>query len=124
MNKIFITGNLTRDPELRITVDGKSVCSFTVAENRKVNGNELTTFFKVSAWNGLADLCNKYLSKGRKVLVTGPLSQSTYFDSKGVPRMSLDVRADEVEFLSAKPSAINADDDFTDLTDDDIPFKE
>ena len=124
MNKLCITGNLTRDPELRVTVDGTPVCSFTVAENRKVNGKELTTFFKVSAWRGLADLCNRYLAKGKKVLVTGPVTMSTYFDSKGVPRSSLDVRADEVEFLFAKTIEPAADEGFEDLTDDDIPFKE
>ena len=104
MNKLTIIGNLTRDPELRTTTTGKSVCSFTVAVNRrrKVEGQPEADFFKVSAWNERADVCSKYLAKGRKVCVIGPVSVHTYNAQDGTTRAEMEVQADEVEFLSSK----------------------
>ena len=104
MNKLTIIGNLTRDPELRTTTTGKSVCSFTVAVNRrrKVEGQPEADFFKVSAWNERADVCSKYLTKGRKVCVIGPVSVRTYNAQDGTTRAEMEVQADEVEFLSSK----------------------
>ena len=87
MNKVFIVGNLTRDPELRSTRDGISVCSFTVAVNRRVRNAEAgqpeADFFRVTAWRALGENCSKYLSKGRKVAVTGSVSVSTYTGQPG-----------------------------------------
>lgn len=108
MNKVTIIGNLTRDPELRTTSTGISVCSFTVAVNRRNRGAQGANqqpeadFFRVSAWRQLGENCAKYLAKGRKVCVIGPVSVSTYQGSDGVTRASLDVTADDVEFLSAR----------------------
>ena len=83
MNKLFIVGNLTRDPELRTTSSGISVCSFTVAVNRRRSNNAPAgqpeaDFFRVSAWRALGENCQKYLAKGRKVAVTGSVSVSTW----------------------------------------------
>ena len=108
MNKVTIIGNLTRDPELRTTSTGISVCSFTVAVNRRNRGAQGANqqpeadFFRVSAWRQLGENCAKFLAKGRKVCVIGPVSVSTYQGSDGVTRASLDVTADDVEFLSAR----------------------
>ena len=108
MNKVTIIGNLTRDPELRTTSTGVNVCSFTVAVNRRNRGAQGTNqqpeadFFRVSAWRQLGENCAKYLAKGRKVCVIGPVSVSTYQGSDGVTRASLDVTADDVEFLSSR----------------------
>ena len=107
MNKVVIIGNLTRDPELRTTTTGVNVCSFTVAVNRRNRGNQQgnqpeADFFRVTAWRQLGELCAKYLVKGRKVCVTGPVSVSTYTGNDGTTRASLDVTADDVEFLSAR----------------------
>ena len=108
MNKLFIVGNLTRDPVLRtanLQNGPASVCDFTVAVNRRQksqNGQSDADFFRVTAWRGLADNCQKYLAKGRKVAVTGSVSVSTYQGSDGVVRASLDVTADDVEFLTPK----------------------
>ena len=79
MNKLTIIGNLTRDPELRTTATGVNVCSFTVAVNRRnrrddQNGQPEADFFRVTAWRQLADICSKYLAKGRKVCVSGQLN--------------------------------------------------
>ena len=103
MNKLTIIGNLTKDPELRTTSSGINVCSFTVAVNRrrKVEGQPEADFFRVAAWRQLGENCQRYLAKGRKVAVTGPISVSTYQASDGSTRASLDVTADEVEFLSS-----------------------
>lgn len=103
MNKLTIIGNLTSDPELRTTQTGKNVCSFTVAVNRRKtqqNQNPEADFFRVSAWNGLADICKKYLLKGKKVCVVGHVSVHTYQANNGETRASLEVTADDVEFLS------------------------
>jgi len=109
MNKVFIVGNLTRDPELRSTRDGISVCSFTVAVNRRVRNAEAgqpeADFFRVTAWRQLGEICAKYLAKGRKVSVTGSVSASAYTAQDGTARASLEVTADDVEFLTPRGEA-------------------
>ena len=106
MNKVFIIGNLTRDPELRSTRDGIPVCSFMVAVNRRTRNAEAgqpeADFFRVTAWRQLGEICSKYLAKGRKVSVTGSVSVSTYTGNDGNTRASLEVTADDVEFLSPR----------------------
>lgn len=125
MNKFMIIGNLTRDPETRTTQGGKTVCNFTVAVNRR--NKEGTDYFRVSAWNKLGETCQRYLAKGRKVAVTGSVSLNTYTSQNGENRATLEVFADEVEFLSTKnetaasaPSARN--NGYEEVTDDDLPF--
>ena len=103
MNSLHIIGNLTRDPELRTTPSGKNVCSFDVAVGRrkKVEGQPEADYFRVNAWNGLADICAKYLAKGRKVAVIGSISLSKR-EKDGKFFASLEVFAEDVEFLSPK----------------------
>ena len=109
MNKLTIIGNLTRDPELRTTQTGINVCDFTVAVNRKLsaqqkaNGQQAEAdFFRVTAWRELGEICAKYLAKGRKVAVVGPVSVRTYTGNDGVTRANLEVTADDVEFLTPR----------------------
>ena len=107
MNKVFLIGNLTRDPELRTTQSGISVCSFTVAVNRRRSNNAEAgqpeaDFFRVAAWRQLGENCARYLAKGRKVSVVGSVSCRTYVGSDGQTRASLEVIADDVEFLTPK----------------------
>ncbi len=102
MNKITLIGNLTKDPELRSTHSGVSVCSFTIAVNRRFsnsNGERQTDFFRIQAWRGLADSCMKYLAKGSKVAIVGEL-QPRQYENNGQKHTSIDVQADEVEFLT------------------------
>ena len=104
MNKIVLIGNLTHDPETRSTASGVTVCSFTIAVNRRFasqGGEKQTDFFRINAWRQLGDVCSRYLAKGRKVAVIGELQARTYEAKDGTTRMSLDVAADEVEFLSS-----------------------
>ena len=143
MNKLTIIGNLTRDPELRTTSAGISVCDFTVAVNRRVrrdaqNAQPEADFFRVSAWRQLGENCAKFLAKGRKVAVVGPVSVRTFTGNDGTTRASLEVTADEVEFLSslndgeaggyaasAAPEAPSADSQaagFTAVETDELPF--
>jgi single-strand DNA-binding protein len=112
MNKITIIGNLTKSPELRSTQDGTQVCGFTVAVNRqktKNNPDPGADFFNVSAWRGLGENCAKYLEKGRKVCVIGRVSLRTW-EKDGKHGASLEVTAEDVEFLSSRTeSAAPAD---------------
>lgn len=101
MNKLMIIGNLTKDPDLRTTATGLNVCTFTVAVNRRKKGTEQECdFFRVTAWRELALNCGKYLAKGRKVAVVGEVSVSTYTSKDGKPGASLEVTAQDVEFLT------------------------
>ena len=99
MNKIIIIGNLTGDPAIRTTRDGISVCDFTVAVNGR-RKEDPAQFFRVSVWRQLGENCHKYLAKGRKVCVSGAVSAHTYQGNDGATRVSLDIQASEVEFLS------------------------
>ena len=141
MNKIILIGNLTRDPETRTTSTGLNVCSFTIAVNRRrssqtaANQQPEADFFRVTAWRQLGELCQKYLAKGRKVCVTGSVSVSTFEGKDGTTRASLDVTADDIEFLSPKgedgegrftPSTHSQDSHggggFTQVDEDELPF--
>lgn len=102
MNKIILIGNLTRDPETRTTPSGHSVCNFDIAVNDRRGGQENTLYFRISAWDRMGESCQRYLSKGRKVFVSGPLSYHTYQANDGTTRVSLDVNANDVEFLSSR----------------------
>ena len=107
MNKIVLIGNLTKDPQKRATPNGISVCNFTIAVNRRfagADGQKVTDYFNIVTWRALADNCARFLSKGKKVAVIGELQARTYEANDGTTRMSLDVSADEVEFLSPKES--------------------
>lgn len=104
MNKVFLIGNLTRDPELSETNSGIAVCRFSVAVNRRRTGDgeQQTDFFNVTAWRGLAETVARYCKKGNKVAVSGTIQIRQYEDRDGQKRTSVDVIADEVEFLTPK----------------------
>lgn len=105
MNKVFLIGNLTADPQTKTTQSGISLCAFTIAVNRRQSANAgqpEADFFRISAWRQLGELCAKYLAKGRKVSVVGSVSASAYTAADGKARAALEVQADEVEFLSPK----------------------
>jgi len=141
MNKAMLVGNLTRDPELRVTSSGISVCSFTVAVQRRYAnqaGERQADFIPVVTWRALADNCGKYLVKGKKVGVVGTINTRNYEAADGTKRYVTEIVADEVEFLSpssqgaggtgkidAPPSDSDApaeSENFTAIDDDDLPF--
>ena len=132
MNRITLIGNLTNDPETRNTPNGNTVCSFTLAVNRKKAAEPTTDFFRINAWRNLGEVCGRCLTKGKKVAVIGELHPRLYEDKTGKTRLSLDVEADEVEFLSPKENAETKPQKpaeqtdtlagFTDIRSDDFPF--
>jgi single-strand DNA-binding protein len=97
-----LIGNLTSDPESRTTQSGVSLCTFTIAVNRRHTAEKETDFFRVTAWRQLGEICGKNLSKGKKVAVVGTVSASAYASRDGSPKASLEVQADDVEFLTPK----------------------
>lgn len=105
MNKLIITGNVCHTPELRTTMNGKSVCSFDVAVNSKRGGENKTEYFRINAWNKLGEVCQQYAIKGKKVLVTGEVSARAYIGRDNEPRYSIEVMAQDIEFLSPREQA-------------------
>ncbi len=102
MNKIILIGNLTKDPESGATPSGVSYCRFSIAVNRRFSKeNNEADYFNVVTWRGVAESCAKSLSKGRKVGVVGSLQIRNYETQDGAKRTSVEVIADEVEFLSS-----------------------
>ena len=134
MNKLMIIGNLTRDPELRSTSAGIPVCTFTVAVNRRKAGAEAgqpeADFFRVTTWRQMAENCNRFLAKGRKVCVIGSVAVNTFAGSDGTTRASLEVNADEVEFLTPRSEqggytpqqTVDAQAGFVPVDDEPLPF--
>lgn len=139
MNKLTIIGNLTADPVTNTTQTGKKVCNFNVAVNRRgqqQEGQPEADFFRVSAWNKLAEACQQYLKKGRKVAVVGSVSMHLYTAQDGSTRGNLDVTAQDVEFLSsagqggatadvaseAQEPAVQPNMTPVAVSDDDLPF--
>lgn len=106
MNKVFLIGNLTRDPELRNTSNGTAVCTFTLAVTRRfknANGGNDTDFLNIVVWRAQADNCAKYLKKGSKAAISGSIQTRSY-EVDGVKRYATDIVADEVQFLSTRSS--------------------
>ena len=107
MNKVFLIGNLTRDPELTETTSGVSLCRFSIAVNRNyggADGERKTEFFNVVAWRGLGETVARYAKKGNKVAVSGSIELRNYEDGQGVKRTGVDIVAQDVEFLTPKGS--------------------
>ncbi len=109
-HKLIVAGYLGRDPEMRYTQDGTPVTNFSVATSRKwsrPDGTEVdeTTWFRVTAWRRLAEICNEYLQKGRPVLVEGRLNPDEngnpriWTGNDGVARASFEITATTVKFL-------------------------
>lgn len=135
MNKVYMIGNLTRDPELSETSSGVAFCRFAIAVNRPFansDGNREVDFFNVVVWRGLAENCGKFLKKGSKVAVVGSLQNRAYEDKDKNKRTSTEIVASEVEFLSTnrdgdanesvKP-VTSQKPSLTEVTDDDgLPF--
>ena len=107
MNKVVLIGNLTKDPELRVTNSGISVCSFSIAVSRKFanqDGERETDFFNIVAWRERADTCNKFLRKGNKVCVAGSIQTRTYEAADGSKRQAVEIVMEDFEFLTPKNS--------------------
>ena len=108
MNRVILTGNLARDPEVRYTQSGKAVASLVVAVNRswkrpaEGQAQNNTDFINVVAWDKSAEFCGKYLAKGRKVLVEGRIQSRSYETQDGAKRYVTEVVSDNIEFMDSK----------------------
>lgn len=132
MNKVFLVGNLTKDPEMRQTKNGANVCDFRIAINRRKNkdGVQEADFLTIQTWNGLAENCQKYLHKGSKVAVDGQIRTRNYEAQDGTKRYVTEILADNVEFLTrgeAAPQNSQHETDtytetFTETSDDGLPW--
>ena len=145
INRVVLTGNLTRDPELRSTPSGTPVCSLRLACNtrrRDASGQwvDKPNYFDITVWGAQGENCAQYLQKGRPVAVDGRLEWREWEDKQGNKRQSVDIIADAVQFLGSRDGGENggrftpqsdvpADtSDFTSApsgsgtADDDIPF--
>ena len=144
INRVVLVGNLTRDPELRSTSSGMSVCKMGIAVNdRRKQGDdwvEKVNFFDVTVWGAQAENCSRYLSKGRPVAIDGRLDYQTW-EKDGQKRSNIEIIAQTVQFLGSRqdagssapapvatgaPSGLNPDTSDFDAPsksgDDDIPF--
>ena len=107
MNKVFLIGNLTRDPELTETPGGVPVCHFAIAVNRNYASGESerqTDFFNCTAWRATAETIARYTKKGNKVAVGGRIQLRNYEDNQGVKRTAVDIVVQDIEFLTPKAS--------------------
>ena len=109
VSRIIIIGNVGRDPELRMTPNGRPVCEFSVAVNRitgRSDGGdrqEQTDWYRVSCWSQLAERAQQFITKGRLVYIEGRFTPRTYTDREGKERMSLDISANDFQMLDPRP---------------------
>ena len=110
-NKVILVGNMTADPELKQTQGGLSVCSFSIAVNRRFkgeNGQQDCDFITIVAWRQQAEFVCKYFKKGQAILVCGSLQTRTWTDNQGQKRYATEVVADEVSFVGNSSSTTEA----------------
>jgi single-strand DNA-binding protein len=144
INRVVLTGNLTRDPELRSLPSGTSVCTLRIACNTRRKDNtgqwvDKPNYFDVTVWGAQGENCAQYLAKGRPVAVDGRLEWREWDDPQGNKRQAVDIIADSVQFLGSRDGGENGGGRFTPQsdvpadtgdfasaptgnTDDDIPF--
>ena len=105
MNKFIVTGNITKDAELRYTTNDKAYSKFSIANNEGYGDNQKTNFFNCTLWGKSAENLNRFLTKGQKVLITGKVEINDYKDREGVERKIIDINVDSfggVELLGNK----------------------
>lgn len=104
MNKIFLIGNLTKDPEIRMTSSGKKVASFAIAVNdgKDANGQEIVQYFNLSAWEKKADLVESYVKKGHKIAIFGRLQNRSWDKPDGSKGYATDVVVTDIELLTSR----------------------
>lgn len=134
MNKVILVGNVTKDLELKTTTNGIATCTLSIAVNRKfknAQGVQEADYINIVTWRQTAELCAKYLAKGRKVGIVGSIQTRSYTAKDGGKRYVTEVVADDVEFLTPRGSAgenvqesqhTDISNDFTEVEDDDLPF--
>ncbi len=130
LNKVFLIGNLTRDPELRYIPNGTAVAKFGLAVNRTYKSQDGeqkddTCFIDIVTWGKIAESCANYLSKGRPIFVEGRLQYNTWETPDGQKRSKIDVVAERIQFLGGAKTTegLSETDEIEGIeADDDIPF--
>ena len=140
MNKFIVTGNITKDAELRYTANDKAYSKFSIANNEGYGDNKKTNFFNCTLWGKSAENLNRFLTKGQKVLITGKVEINDYKDKEGIERKIIDINVDSfggVELIGNKVQqesetdnyasnnndfSMNNNDDMTPVDDDVLPF--
>jgi single-strand DNA-binding protein len=121
LNKVMLTGRLGKDVELRVTPNGRSVATFSVASSRNVREGdawkEQTEWFRVVAWEKLAETCSNYLHKGSHVFIEGRLQTREYTDKDGIKKYSTEVIATDMTMLDSKGQNSGAGNDIEDAWD-------
>lgn len=107
MNKLILTGNLTKDPEFRISQGGTSIANLTIANNEGFGDKQETLFIDITVFNKVAENCEKYLKKGSKILVEGRLKKDSWEDQEGKKHFKTYVIANMIDFLSPKSESNN-----------------
>ena len=109
-NKVILIGNMTGDPELKQTTLGISVCSFSIAINRRFakEGEQNVHFISIVAWRQQAEFVSKYFKKGMPILICGQLQTRTWTDNQNNKRYATEVVADEVSFVTARENSTEA----------------
>ena len=111
-NKVILIGNMTADPELKQTAAGLSVCSFSIAVNRRYGkseqGQQTVDFINIVTWRQSAEFVSRYFKKGNPILVCGQLQTRTWTDNQGQKRYATEVVADEVSFVTSAAQSGNA----------------
>ena len=107
MNKVIISGNLTRDPEIRYTQNGKAIARLGIAVHRRFSKSAdsdqpTADFFNMTAWEKTAEFCGNYLKKGSRVIVEGRLQTYSYEGKDGSKRSGVDIQVENIEFASSK----------------------
>jgi single-strand DNA-binding protein len=132
LNKCFLIGNLTRDPELKFSQSGTAICRFSIAVNQTIKDRKTVEFFTIVAFGKTGEICQKYITKGRPVMVEGHLHNNSFETKDGQKRVSLEVIADNVQFLGSgqqqtrqqdEPDAPDEPDpNVPGFTSEDVPF--
>lgn len=133
LNKVVLAGRLTADVELKQTPSGVSVCSFSLAVNRKYSkeGNQQTDFIQCQAWRNTAEFISRYFKKGSALCIVGSIEVRSWTDSNNQKRYATEVVADEAMFVDGKnelqgteaPSFNNEAPNYEEMNaDDDVPF--
>jgi single-strand DNA-binding protein len=123
INRVVMTGNLTRDPELRSLPSGMSVCSLRVACNTRRKNNssgeweDKPNFFDVTVWGAQGENCARFLAKGRPIALDGRLEWREWQDKEGNKRQSIDIIADSVQFLGGRDDSGGGSNGFTPRSD-------
>ena len=111
-NKVILIGNMTADPELKQTAAGISVCSFSIAVNRRFakteQGQQNVDFINIVTWRQSAEFVSRYFKKGNPILVCGQLQTRTWTDTQGQKRYATEVVADEVSFVTSAAAGAQA----------------